>query len=118
LDRVTWTQKWMYESTQKWTPKLELDDAQLYALSRNGYMSAFDLVTGKKNWSKKPFSEIHEVKVRWGKSTDPERLYSNIFMSFFIFKNHIMISQPNQYVNLNKNGILFNWGLSQCSKCW
>ncbi len=108
LDRSTWTQKWIYESTEKWTPKLELDDTQLYALSRNGYMSAFNLVTGKKNWSKKSFSEIHEIKVRWGKPTDPNLLYNNIFMSFFIFKNHIMISQPNQYVNLNKNGILIN----------
>jgi hypothetical protein len=101
LDRNTWQKKWEFESSETWTPKIEIDETQLYALTRTGYMTAFDSQTGKKAWVIKPFKKVTQVDYKWDEYHDYQ------YLSFFLFKNHLMISEPKEcMLEIQKNGKL------------
>jgi hypothetical protein len=101
LDRQTWKSKWVYESSEKWIPKLELDDSQVYALTWDGSMVAINLSTGRKNWSQKSFQKLSPIGTGF---PDPGEGSSLVFMSFFVLSDQILVSQMGQYTVFEKSG--------------
>ena len=105
LDRLTWKEKWVFQASESLVPKLEVDNKQVYALTKNGYIFALNIETGQKNWFVRAFKMVNQGLMSW-KANSGESFSQKVSVSFFLFRNHLMISQPNEYMSLQKNGVL------------
>ncbi len=99
LDRATWKQAWVFESNQTWIPKIELDGSQLLALTWGGTLAAVDVKTGRKLWSVLALKKVLTEQGLYGQD-----LYAQVFPSFFVFKNHLMVTQAGEYLIYKKSG--------------